>query len=119
MGLFKIAAVPLGLGMVVLLCALGTTPAAAGQYVVRPGDTETTMLALPSAEDTSATTPHTVPLVALRIGDRALALNGFWYPLTWDGAGIRCYSPGTKRSECGASRPTVAPSQPPLSSSMR
>jgi soluble lytic murein transglycosylase-like protein len=39
MGLFKIAAVPLGLGMVVLLCALGTTPAAAGQYVVRPGDT--------------------------------------------------------------------------------
>ena len=39
MGHFKIAAVPLGLGMAVLLFALGTTPAAAGQYVVRPGDT--------------------------------------------------------------------------------
>ena len=39
MGLIKIAAVPLGLGVVVLLFALGTTPAAAGQYVVQPGDT--------------------------------------------------------------------------------
>src|SRR5207302_2038488 len=39
MGHFKIAAVPLGLGVVVLLFALGTTPAAAGQYVVQPGDT--------------------------------------------------------------------------------
>jgi len=31
--------VPLGLAAVVLLLALGTTPAAAGQYIVRPGDT--------------------------------------------------------------------------------
>ena len=30
---------PLGLAAVVLLLALGTTPAAAGQYIVRPGDT--------------------------------------------------------------------------------
>ena len=39
MGHLKIAAVPLGLGAVVLLLALGSTPAAAGQYVVQPGDT--------------------------------------------------------------------------------
>ncbi|TMD54865.1 MAG: LysM peptidoglycan-binding domain-containing protein [Chloroflexi bacterium] len=39
MGHLKVAAVPLGLAAVVLLLALGTTPAAAGQYIVRPGDT--------------------------------------------------------------------------------